>query len=68
MPRAWREILLLIVGVAIGYTLAVTTRAASVPALDKVRHYVVTHQMESFIFLILVGVIIYLAGGKGGRR
>jgi hypothetical protein len=65
---AWREVLLLLVGVALGYTLAVTTRASRVPMMDQARHYVVTHQTESFVGLILVGVIIYLAGNKGGKK
>jgi hypothetical protein len=65
---AWREVLLLLVGAALGYTLAVTTRAANVPMLDQARHYVVTHQTESFVGLILVGVIVYLMGSRGGKR
>lgn len=68
MRGPWREVLLLLVGVALGYVLAVTTRASRVPMMDQARHYVVTHQTESFVGLILVGVIIYLAGGKGGKR
>lgn len=68
MRGPWREILLLLVGVALGYVLAVTTRASRVPMMEQARHYVVTHQTESFVGLILVGVIIYLAGGKGGKK
>lgn len=68
MPRAWRDLLLLLVGVGGGYALAVATRAASVPALEAARQYIITHQTETFVFLFLVGVIIYLAGGKSGKR
>lgn len=68
MRGPWREALLLLVGVALGYVAAVTTRASQVPMLEQARHYVVTHQTESFVGLILVGVIIYLAGNKGGKR
>jgi len=68
VPRGWRDALLLLVGAAAGYAVAVTTRAASVPALDQARRYVVTHPIETFVFLMLAGIIIYLAGGKGGRR
>ena len=68
MPCAWRDVLLLLVGMGAGYAIAVTTRAASVPALEQARQYVMMHQMETFVFLFLVGVIVYLAGGKGGKR
>lgn len=68
MRGSARDTLLLIIGLAAGYVVAVATRAGSVPFLDPVRQYVATHQMESFVGLILVGVIVYLAGGKGGRR
>jgi hypothetical protein len=63
-----RDILLLLVGLAGGYIAAVTTRAGSVPFLQPARAYVSTHQVESCVGLVLVGVIVYLAGGKGGRR
>jgi hypothetical protein len=69
MRFAWRETLLFLVGLCVGYTVAVTTNAGNVPFLAPVRTYVATHQMESFVGLILVGMIVYLAGGKsGGRR
>lgn len=66
MRAAWRDILLLLLGVAAGYTVAVATRAGSVPFLSPVRRYIATHQMETFVGLLLVGVIVYLAGGRGG--
>jgi hypothetical protein len=68
MRFAWREILLFFVGVGVGYTVAVTTGAGSVPFMKPARDYVATHQIESFVGLILVGIIVYLAGGSGGRR
>jgi hypothetical protein len=71
MRFAWRETLLFLVGLGVGYTVAVTTRAGTVPFMDPVRAYVATHQIESFVGLILVGTIVYLAGGSGrsgGRR
>jgi hypothetical protein len=69
MRLAWREPLLFLVGLGVGYTVGVSTRAIDTPFLEPVRAYVKTHQVESFVGLILVGVIVYLAGGKSkGRR
>lgn len=69
MRFALRETLLFLVGLGVGYTVAVTTRAGKAPFLEPVRTYVATHQVESLVGLILVGTIVYLAGGKSkGRR
>ena len=68
MKSSLRDSLLFLLGLAAGYVVAVITRAGNVPFLDPARQYVVTHQTESFVGLILVGLIVYLAGGKSGKR
>lgn len=68
MRYAWRETLLFIIGVGVGYTVAVTSGAGTLPFMKPARDYVATHQIESFVGLILVGIIVYLAGGRSGKR
>lgn len=70
MPRAWRDVALFALGAAAGYVVAVATRAAETPALFQIRHYVLTHRNEALLFLLMAGLIIYLAGtpARSGRR
>lgn len=68
MRGPWRDLLLLLLGVALGYAIAVITKAGNVPFLQPVRAYIASHQMEVFVGLALLGIIVYLAGGQGSRR
>jgi hypothetical protein len=60
----WRDILLLFLGIAVGYVVAVVTRAGAVPALQPLRRYVMANTTEVFVGLILLGIIVYLMGNK----